>query len=566
MSEMYFKSILIADIVSHKARFQQFQKGLNVITSTNNHVGKSSLLKSLYHTLGANVKYDSVWNVNNKLFVLDFCVDNIDYRIVRQIKSFAVFKGEELILVTSKVMSELAPLLEKIFHFGIYLDSKKDGRVTLAPPVFTFLPYYIDQDNGWSELYGSFQNQEQYKKHDRMKSLYYHLSIYTKSAVELMAQRDKLQEELDTLKTDATKLLDIIEALTDEIQGIVPADDVAQFDKNIQISKNKIRTLVKQIGEKRNRIQELEISLEQHEHQLQVITEYHTIAKTAQSNQEIFTHSCPRCGYLYDDEIYNRVHANYLNVSDSYVKTYIGQVIISIRDDLQKEKQQYITLTKKLNNLETAYSNKEDEFDLYIRHRGISESVDKLNTRLGKNQKEQSDIRKALKDIAKELKSFPSKKEVESKYIEFTRLNIIKLGAWNAAYDGTIKLLSPIKAQGTLENKIILSQFVGLFQTMEYFKTQTIRLPFVVDSPRGKEASQESSKEILSMIAGISMLPQVILATIDFNDYKDSLGDSAKNATVITLQKHNRLLDEADYITHEAEIEQLLNSFNVCKE
>ena len=566
MSEMYFKSILIADIVSHKARFQQFQKGLNVITSTNNHVGKSSLLKSLYHTLGANVKYDSVWNVNNKLFVLDFCVDNIDYRIVRQIKSFAVFKGEELILVTSKVMSELAPLLEKIFHFGIYLDSKKDGRVTLAPPVFTFLPYYIDQDNGWSELYGSFQNPEQYKKHDRMKSLYYHLSIYTKSAVELMAQRDKLQEELDTLKTDATKLLDIIEALTDEIQGIVPADDVAQFDKNIQISKNKIRTLVKQIGEKRNRIQELEISLEQHEHQLQVITEYHTIAKTAQSNQEIFTHSCPRCGYLYDDEIYNRVHANYLNVSDSYVKTYIGQVIISIRDDLQKEKQQYITLTKKLNNLETAYSNKEDEFDLYIRHRGISESVDKLNTRLGKNQKEQSDIRKALKDIAKELKSFPSKKEVESKYIEFTRLNIIKLGAWNAAYDGTIKLLSPIKAQGTLENKIILSQFVGLFQTMEYFKTQTIRLPFVVDSPRGKEASQESSKEILSMIAGISMLPQVILATIDFNDYKDSLGDSAKNATVITLQKHNRLLDEADYITHEAEIEQLLNLFNVCKE
>lgn len=563
---MYFKSILIADIVSHKARSQQFQKGLNVITSTNNHVGKSSLLKSLYHTLGANVKYDSVWNVNNKLFVLDFCVDNIDYRIVRQIKSFAVFKGEELILVTSKVMSELAPLLEKIFHFGIYLDSKKDGRVTLAPPVFTFLPYYIDQDNGWSELYGSFQNQEQYKKHDRMKSLYYHLSIYTKSAVELMAQRDKLQEELDTLKTDATKLLDIIEALTDEIQGIVPADDIAQFDKNIQISKNKIRTLVKQIGEKRNRIQELEISLEQHEHQLQVITEYHTIAKNAQSNQELFSHSCPRCGYLYDDEIYNRVHANYLNVSDSYVKTYIGQVIISIRDDLQKEKQQYITLTKKLNNLETAYSNKEDEFDLYIRHRGISESVDKLNTRLGKNQKEQSDIRKALKDIAKDLKSFPSKKEVESKYIEFTRLNIIKLGAWNAAYDGTIKLLSPIKAQGTLENKIILSQFVGLFQTMEFFKTQTIRLPFVVDSPRGKEASQESSKEILSMIAGISMLPQVILATIDFNDYKDSLGDSAKNATVITLQKHNRLLDEADYITHEAEIEQLLNLFNVCKE
>ena len=74
----------------------------------------------------------------------------------------------------------------------------------------------------------------------------------------------------------------------------------------------------------------------------------------------------------------------------------------------------------------------------------------KLNTRLGKNQKEQSDIRKALKDIAKELKSFPSKKEVESKYIEFTRLNIIKLGAWNAAYDGTIKITFSDKSAGNI--------------------------------------------------------------------------------------------------------------------
>ena len=57
MSEMYFKSILIADIVSHKGTFfSNSKKGLNVITSTNNHVGKSSLLKSLYHTLGGKCK------------------------------------------------------------------------------------------------------------------------------------------------------------------------------------------------------------------------------------------------------------------------------------------------------------------------------------------------------------------------------------------------------------------------------------------------------------------------------------------------------------------------------
>ncbi|MEY8338889.1 hypothetical protein AALB16_12855 [Lachnospiraceae bacterium 62-35] len=131
-----------------------------------------------------------------------------------------------------------------------------------------------------------------------------------------------------------------------------------------------------------------------------------------------------------------------------------------------------------------------------------------------------------LNQIRKELRSLPNRKEIEEQYIDFTRQNIIKLGAWNPAYDGNIKLLAPIKAQGTLENKIILAQFVGLFQTMDHFKIQIIRFPLVVDSPRGKEASQESSKEILSMITDIKMLPQVILATIDFDEYKSSLSNA----------------------------------------
>lgn len=487
-----------------------------------------------------------------------------DYRIVRQAKSFAVFKGSELVLITSKVMAELAPLLEQIFGFGVYLDSKDSGKVTLAPPAFTFLPYYIDQDDGWSVLYGSFQNQEQYKKNDRIKSLYYHLNIYTKNAVELMAKRDKLQDELSTLKKDAARLLEIIETLTEELQGIVPADDTDQFDRNIRISKEKIKSIVNRIGQKRNHIQELEVSLEQHQHQLQVISEYHAITDAVETEKDAEAHSCPRCGYLYDDEIYNRVHTNYLNVSDSYVKQYISQVIASIQDTLQKEKEQYVSLMQKLKDLEAAFSDEEESFDLYIRQRGMSESLDRFNLQLGENQAQQSDIQKTLKSIGKELKSLPNKKEIEEKYIEFTRLNIMHLGAWNAAYDGTIKLLSPIKAQGTLENKIILAQFVGLFQTMDYFKTQIIRFPFVVDSPRGKEASQESSKEILSMIADINMLPQVILATIDFDEYKEGIGDAAKNANIIQLERQNALLSDEDYQTYEKEISELVELFKAC--
>ena len=47
MKEVYFQSILIADLQKATARFQEFSKGLNIVTSVDNHVGKSSLLKAL---------------------------------------------------------------------------------------------------------------------------------------------------------------------------------------------------------------------------------------------------------------------------------------------------------------------------------------------------------------------------------------------------------------------------------------------------------------------------------------------------------------------------------------
>lgn len=189
MKEMHFGNILIADIQQKKAYFYKFKKGFNVITSRENHVGKSSLLKSLYYAMGAEVDFDNVWDKATKLCIVEFYVDNEKYKIARWQKSFALFKEKTLILTTKSVSRDLAKEYEKIFSFSIYMANKQNNKIELAPPVFTFMPYYIDQDSGWSGLYESFANIEQYKKPDRIKSLYYHLGIYTRSTVELMAKK-----------------------------------------------------------------------------------------------------------------------------------------------------------------------------------------------------------------------------------------------------------------------------------------------------------------------------------------------------------------------------------------
>ena len=562
MKEMYFDNILIADIVEKTAHFHKFEKRFNVVTSQDNHVGKSSLLKSLYFAMGAEVDFDNVWNKNTKLYVVEFYIDEIKFSVARWQKAFALFRETELILTTKSVSRDLARKFEKIFSFAVYIANKKTNKIELAPPAFTFMPYYIDQDRGWSGLYESFSNIDQYKKSDRIKSLYYHLGIYTRSTVELMAKRDTLKDKIEQLKAEEEKSRITIESLYAEIQNLLPADSIEELEKNLIIPKERISLLVSRIGETRNKIQSLETALYQHEYQLEVIQEYRKIKNGVSVREDRDRiHICPKCGYSFDEEVYSIVRSNYNLQNEDYMYKQIEQIISSIASELEKYKENYVSLMDELKQQEQAYDEKQDSYEVYLRQRGLQDSVRHFTEQLGENVYEQEEHGKEIKEIDKELRKLPNKKEVEENYIENVRLNIIKLDAWNSAYEGNIKLLKPIKAQGTLENKIILAQMIGLFQTMQYFRTNTILFPLVVDSPRAKEASHTSSKDILKLIFEMDNLPQVILATMDYSDFENEIKIRAK---VTVLSEKRKLLNGDTYREYQSEIEELqelLSSF-----
>ena len=562
MKEVFFQSVLIADLQNKTARLQPFDKGFNVVTSSDNHVGKSSLLKSLYYALGAEVDFDSVWNRNSKLYVATINVNDEQYKIARFMKRFAVFHNDRLLKITDSVTKELTPLLGEIFDFAVYLPNKETGRVEMAPPTFTFMPYYIDQDDGWSGLYDSFASIQQYKSTDRIKSLYYHLNIYTKGTVELMAKRDRLKDQFESLQEESTRLNTVLDALQEETANLPPADNLQELESHLDIPQKRIETLIEKVGSARNDIQVFESNILQHQHRLQVISEYHELKGDVSGSISNDPHTCPNCGYVFDEELFSIVRANYSAVNEAYLCQQIQLIIDSIASKLATAKERYIALMAELKKEEKAFSSEKDEFDIYVRQRGLQESIRRFTDELNKIRAKSVEISDEIKKINSEISKLPSKKDVEEKYIENVRLNIMHLDAWDATYDGTIKILKPIKAQGTLENKIILAQAVGLFQTMAYFKSSATRFPFVVDSPRAKEASVDSSKDILKMIAKLDMLPQIILATIDYSDFQAEIDTPAN---VITLTEQRRLLCESDYAKSEAYITALAEMLkNAC--
>lgn len=551
MKEVYFKNLMIADLQKHTARVQSFEKGLNVVTSADNHVGKSSLLKALYYTLGAEVDFDSVWDKQSKLYIATMSVGEQEYRVVRFMKRFAVFEGEKLLKITESVTRELTPLLGEIFDFSVYLPNKDTGKVEMAPPAFTFMPYYIDQDKGWSGLYDSFAAINQYKSADRIKSLYYHLNIYTKGTVELMAERDRLKERQETLTIENDRLNTILAALREETVNLPPADTVSELESHLAVPKKRIEQLVVQIGSVRNEIQSLETALRQHQYNLRIIREYVSVKDNVSDGDSHKRHVCPNCGYIFDEEIFDLVRANYGSMNEDYLCQQIQLLIDTVSDRLSLAKEQYVTLRQQMQEEESAFQVEKNEFDIYIRQRGLAASVRRFQKQLDDAAVEMQEIDRKIKEINKELRKLPNRKEVEEKYIEYVRLNIMTLDAWDPAYDGTIRLLKPIKAQGTLENKIILAQFVALFQAMEYFNTGATRFSFVVDSPRAKEASVSSSKDILKMITQMKMLPQIILATIDYSEFEAEINSPAN---VIVLKEKRKLLSSDEYIENESYI------------
>lgn len=555
MNEMYFKSILIADIQKHTAKLQKFTKGINVITSTDNHVGKSSLLKSMYYAMGAEVEFDTVWDVNTKLYIVNICINEKNYIVIRFQKNFAIFEEEKLILLTNSVSRDLAKKFEEIFSFSIYLPNKRTSKIELAPPAFSFMPYYIDQDRGWNGLYNSFLKLDQYKKNDREKSLYFHLNIYNKHRIERLSEKDRLKSEINSLKEKETKIKITIDSLSQEVQHLIPAETIDELESNLQIPKEKIALLVSHIGKVRNKVQELETTLQQHEYQLSIIREYNKIRQNPSFKSNSNIHECPKCGYVFDDEIYNMVRSNYNISNENYMCQQIQLIINSITDELNIHKEKYVNMMNELTEMETAFDSSQDSYDIYVKQRGLQKSMNNFTSQLAENNSEQSKRTNQIKEIDKELKKLPNKKEIEEKYIEYVRLNIIKLGAWNSAYEGNIKLIKPIKAQGTLENKIILAQFVGLFQTIEYFNSKSIRLPFIIDSPRAKEASYTSSKDIIKMIFEINSLPQIILSTMDFQDFESDI--KCKYSKTILTEKRS-LLNSTTYLENEKKIQEVL--------
>lgn len=553
MKTITFDYILIADVQEEKAIKKSFVKGINIVTSKENHVGKSSLLKSLYYALGTDIPFDPTWGKSSKLYVVSLMVDCVNYYVARCNDKYCILdKNLDIVTITDKVARELSPVLAKIFEFEIYLPEKKDGKSVLAPPVFTFLPYYIDQDKGWgNEPFSSFSRLDQFNKDKRLDSLYYHFDVYNKATIEKRSTIDSNKDIIKSIMTKYAEQKNALAILEEQSAYVYPIESFDGLDKALELSKDALEGHVKKLSKLREKLQKLESEKLQYMDQLDVITKYNKIKEqnlkdeSKPKEQMVLTHECPQCGCIFEDELYKIVRKQYSIENEDFVINQVNYLIDEVDKKLELVKEKYLQESNSLKEEEDKLNRQEASFDEYVKFKGLKDTMLSVQSTIGKMIVERDALENQNKKIEMELRKNPKKKDVERIYKNHVKESLIQLKAWDEAYDSKIKITKPLVGQGTLASKIILADYIAVFKTLNSINVSTPRFSFVVDSPRTKEPSKTSSKDILNLIIQLDSVPQIILATMDFDDFRAEFKDVDFN--IIELNTKKSLLNAEEY-------------------
>lgn len=149
MRSLVLKEVLILSKTEKKARKIEFSPATNVLTGEND-VGKSTLIKILYNTLGGDVPQlnNTRWKRARAVCCVKFALSGEDYYIVRDEKFFGVFDANRQLIGRHVGLSGergIAHFLNPLLKFKIELERKEDSKLGLAEGRSNCCPQFLPQ-------------------------------------------------------------------------------------------------------------------------------------------------------------------------------------------------------------------------------------------------------------------------------------------------------------------------------------------------------------------------------------------------------------------------------------
>jgi hypothetical protein len=556
-----FKKIYIFDILTKKAFVTSFEEGVNVVTSSSidgTDRGKSVLLRSLYHVMGADAHFDKKWKNEDKVYLLEFLVDNKKYFIYRYRKLFKLFNDLIQILFQTSSRTKLSEFLGEIWSFEIFLPNRNTEKLEIAPPAYTYVMNFLDQDYYDGTNFNSFKSLGQYQNF-KPDVIYSQFGIYDKNYFERVKSKQNLFERINESLDSYKKADEMKGKVSNLLENVVVPENLQELERELSIRSKEYNDILNSMNafrykltNLRNEKYELEIALNQ--------IEKFKNNKEKEIKFILETDICPECHSVLNDTTDLR-SKRYNSIEDSL---YISDSIYEDREKISKEifqiESSYREFSNRLESYKKNINSAQEEIKNYTSYMGLNELYNSLNLELFNELQLQEELKDRIENIEEELKKVSEiKADINKKYYEMVDRQVLRFGL-NELDESQYKAINRVFcASGSNKPISTVIWYFILNNIKTCFNKKSLKLPMVLDSPKNAEMDYDKEQALIEYILeNSSNYTQLIFSSIGFERTKFIFEGEIK---IIELKNDKyQLLNSETFKEYEDILENVLSA------
>jgi hypothetical protein len=526
-----------------------------------NDTGKSCLAKSIYYSLGADIEFEDTWLSANSKSLATIEVDGKETNILRDGNFFSIYNSNfDHIKTFSGITKGLSDYMAELLDFQLELVPQNRGRST-PTPLFMYLPFYIDQDNGWNprKMYKSFEGIGQFKSPIK-DTLEYFVGVRPKEYYLEKKERDKKKLEKVEVVTKLDIVVRMLEKQREEISDKYVNLDVNEYIKEIDKILPDIEKLKLAEEKYREKVNVLYSRKTQIQHQLQsTLSLKESLAKDYKKSVELGDDliTCPTCDAEYENNYDVRLELANDENKLSYLIEQLEKEKLNLDDSLLNEKKHMRTFTDKKDKLQSVLNTKKAEIKVsdVIKSEGKKTLLKELESERELLEKNKMAVEESLKSISKEMQRLTDKnhiKKIIEKYSLDLSNSLVKLDVPNVNFDKITSVYPKIKKFGSDGPRAVLSMFFSVLNQISNNQSSML-CPIVIDEPNQQGQDKFNLKNVLSYI--IDEAPedaQLILAVEDLHGVEFT-------GHKIDLTNKNTLLRKSEFNESKSLFEDLIS-------
>lgn len=522
MKQLLLRELLLVSRKEKKARRLKFNRDVTVIKGDND-VGKSSVIKSIYGSLGALPTVHDRWADADVKSLLTFSVDETIFHILRDGDVFTVYDNDRKPVGRHRSIStELGPYLASILDFRLTLMSR-NGDPVVPPPAFLFLPYYVDQDISWHKNWAAFQRLQQFARWKK-DVVEYHIGIRPNEFYAAKGKMRSCQEAMQEPRQKYAMLRDILRDLDKRIESVDFSIDLDSYQEELQellVACEKLRKeeqkYKEQLVKAHNVKTTIETQLHIATHARNEIRKDFTFASEQLVNQDV---ECPICGASYDNDFADRFSIARDEDRCEELLAELSEELAAINGSIREIDARYAEKKLQSEQITTLLARKKEEVQL----RDVIESEGRKQVRgiLVKNSvainEELQRLHGQIEDLKAIMKSYDDRdrrKVISEKYLKCMRAFLRELEVHALPEKSFNKVDSTIRETGSDLPRALLAYYFSILCVMNEHSSSA-RCPIVIDAPNQQDQDIPNLKKMLEFISQHRPQgAQVVLGLVD---------------------------------------------------